>query len=46
MSNLNLNFYDNNLVQPVTEPEAAQAPANGADILRVREAMEDLLKSF
>jgi sulfonate transport system ATP-binding protein len=33
MSNLNLNFYDNNLVQPVTEPEAAQAPANGADIL-------------
>jgi sulfonate transport system ATP-binding protein len=33
MSNLNLNFYDNNLVQPVTEPETAQAPANGADIL-------------
>jgi len=33
MSNLNLNFYDNNLVQPVTEPETAQVPANGADIL-------------
>ncbi|MFW1840789.1 ABC transporter ATP-binding protein [Acinetobacter gyllenbergii] len=33
MSNLNLSFYDNNLIQPIAEPETTTAPANGADIL-------------
>ena len=33
MSNLNLNFYDNTLIQPIAEPETTTAPANGADIL-------------
>lgn len=33
MSNLNLNFYDNGLIQPITEPETITVPANGADIL-------------
>ncbi len=33
MSNLNLNFYDNNLIQPVAEPETVSSPDNGAHIL-------------
>ncbi|ENW96746.1 ATP-binding cassette domain-containing protein [Acinetobacter sp. NIPH 298] len=33
MSNLNLNFFDDSLIQPVAEPETPTTPANGADIL-------------
>lgn len=33
MSNLNVNLYENNLIQPVIQPEATTTPANGANIL-------------
>ena len=33
MSNLNLNLYENNFIQPIIEPDITNAPANGADIL-------------
>ena len=33
MSNLNLNLYENNFIQPIIEPDTTNAPANGADIL-------------
>ena len=33
MSNLNLNLYENNFIQPIIEPETTNAPTNGADIL-------------
>ena len=33
MSNLNLNLYENNFIQPIIKLDTTNAPANGADIL-------------